>query len=314
MAKQDIIIDDPPMDLLEGGFVTKSNPPLVSFCIPTYNNESTIKACLSSYRNQNYQNIEIVVVDNGSTDRTVEIARQYADTIKFDDGGIGSVRKTSVEAANGEILGLFDSDIVLPHEGWLHNAVQYFNYSDEVSTVWPENVAPPDSPPTTQVYFRLWHAIEEDRIETGRGPFGGGNSLFRREALEDVGGIDQSLHYVEDMDWAKRLQEAGYQVVYLRDPVYHYTMLGFGTFFKKQFMAADRFTRAGSEVTGLPVKTIIYEQAVIGTIGMIRGLIQHHDPIWLLFPALLIARAVAFAYTLANIGAEKFISILGRII
>ena len=305
MSNQSTIIDDPSSSSFESDFVTESDLPLVSFCIPTYNNEDTLEGCLSSYQNQNYPNVEIVVVDNGSTDGTVEIAEKYADKLEFDDGGIGSVRKTSIEAADGEILGLFDSDIVLPHEGWLSNAVRYFNYSDDVSTVWPENVAPPDSPPTTHVYFRLWHAIEEDRIATDRGPFGGGNALFRRDALEEVGGIDESLHYVEDLDWAKRLREAGYRVVYLRDPIYHYTMLGFGTFAKKQFMAADRFTRAGGEVTGLPVTTIIYEQAVIGTLGMIRGLIRDRDPVWLLFPALLFVRAVAFAYTLLNLGLEK---------
>lgn len=301
----DIIIDCPRRYHDSDQIDSNASLPKVSFCIPTYNNEDTLKGCLQSYSMQNYPDFEIIVVDNGSTDSTVDIAEEYADIIKFDRGGIGSVRKKSIEVASGEILGLFDSDVVLPHENWLRNAVRCFEYSEAISTVWPENVAPPDAPPTTRTYFLLWHVIEENRIKTDRGPFGGGNSLFRREALEAVGGVDESLDYVEDLDWAKRLRDAGFKVVYLRDPIYHYTMLGFGRFARKQFMAADRFTRAGGEITGLPVTTIIYEQTVLGIIGMVKGLVFNRDPDWLLFLPMLVVRAIAFGYTLLRIGLER---------
>jgi len=78
-------------------------------------------------------------------------------------------------------------------------------------------------------------------------------------------------------------------------------------------MAAEQFTRAGGEVTGLPISTIIYEQVVLGTRGMIKGLVRDRDLIWFLFPALLFVRAIAFAYTLFNLGTEKMKSKIERI-
>jgi|AntDeeMetagen681_2_1112603.scaffolds.fasta_scaffold01971_2 hypothetical protein len=60
-------------------------------------------------------------------------------------------------------------------------------------------------------------------------------------------------------------------------------------------------------------QTIIYEQVVLGTRGMIKGLVRDRDLIWFLFPALLFVRAIAFAYTLFNLGTEKMKSKIERI-
>ena len=53
--------------------------PLVSVIIPTYNSSRTLEKCLESIKNQTYKNIEIIVVDNNSTDNTKEIAKKFAD-------------------------------------------------------------------------------------------------------------------------------------------------------------------------------------------------------------------------------------------
>lgn len=300
------IILDPPDSELTSDIVNQSDPPLVSLCIPAYNNEDTIGRTLESFSSQNYPNIEIIVVDNGSTDQTRKIAEQYTEKVFVEKGPIGKVRQRTVKEADGNILGLFDSDIVFPTEDWLSNAVRYFNYDETVSTVWPENVAPPGSSPTTRLYFELWHVVERDRMEADRGPFGGGNALFRRDALEAVGGIDASLHYVEDLDWAVRLQEAGYKVVYIIEPIHHYTMLSFTEFARKQFMATEKFARAGGEVTGLPVSRLIYEQIILGTKGMIKGIVKEREPVWLLFPAFLLVRSIAFLKTTLTLFWERF--------
>ena len=57
--------------------ITEKKKPKVSFVIPTFNSERTLDECLSSISNQDYPDMEIIVVDNGSDDKTVEIAKKY---------------------------------------------------------------------------------------------------------------------------------------------------------------------------------------------------------------------------------------------
>lgn len=299
MPEEPSVLVNPSEADLNNGDICLDDPPLVSFCIPTYNNRKTIKSCLQSIKGQKYPSLEIVIVDGGSTDGTVELASQFTDKIHLDDGPLGSARQTSLEKANGKIIGLFDSDIVLPHVDWLKNAVKRFNYSEDVSTVWPENVAPPGTSPTTQLYFKLWHVIEEDRMKTGRGPLGGGNSLFRRDYLEEIGGVDKSIHFGEDLAWATELSNQGYKVVYHKDPIYHYTMLSFGEFTRKQFGYAV-LSQIGSDITGLSTRELIYEQLVVGTKGMVRGLTLDQEWVWLMYPLFVLVRGLAFLTTVVK--------------
>lgn len=291
------IIDHPSRSEFSGTFVSDDDLPRVSFCIPTFNDEQTISSCLQSISKQEYPDIEIILVDGYSDDNTVAIAESFADEIHYDDGNLGSARQTSIDHATGEIIGLFDADIILPHNEWLYNAVSFFNYSDKVSTVWPQNVAPPDGTLLTDLYFNHWNLIIEDRIENERGLYGGGNSLFRRECLEAIGAIDTSLHWGEDFDWSRKLKDRGYQVVYLRDPVYHDTMRSLGTFFQKQFLGAEAFTDSGFGLMGLTMRDILREQFLLGTVGMVKGVMLNRDASWLLYPPYIASRSLAYAAT-----------------
>jgi len=291
------IVIDSEIEDYNGSNVNLNSPPKVSFAIPTLNNEDTLDKCLKSIINQEYPDFEIIIVDNGSTDRTVEIAEKYTDKIYFDDGLLGSVRQTGVENSTGQILALFDSDIILPHKKWLINAIRYFNYSNRVSTVWPMNVAPPDRSLTTRLYFNHWKVIIEDRIKKKRGVFGGGNALFLRDCIEEIGGVSRTIHWGEDFDWAKKLKDRGYQVVFIRDFLYHDTTRSLVKFTKKQFVGARTFTRTGFQLMNLSSKDVFYEQVILGTKGMIEGLVRYRDPSWLLFPLFVFIRGAAYGCT-----------------
>lgn len=294
------LVEQPPAAELTGRRVDPGAPPRVSFCIPTLNNETTLDSCLRSIAGQDYPDLEIVVVDGGSTDRTVEIARKYTDKICYDPGTYGSACQTGIEHSTGTILALFDSDIVFPHPRWLADAVRYFNYSDRVSTVWPENVAPPGAPLTTRLYFNYWKAVYADAIRARRGLFGGGNSLLTRESVEAIGGITREVHWGADYDWAQKLKERGYQVVYVRDPIYHDTMRTLRQFVKKQFVGAETFTATGPQFMDLTFRDVLHEQVFLGVRGMARGLLVDRDVSWLLFPVFLSAKGVAYLYTYAK--------------
>jgi len=292
-----VVIADPKSDRAEK-YLNLNTLPKVSFCIPTLNNEGTIEACLSSIVAQDYPSIEIIIIDGYSNDRTVEIAKKFTDNILFDSGTYGSACQTGFRYSSGEIIALFDSDLIIPHNSWLKEAIRYFNYAPNVSTVWPLLVAPPNSSLFARLYQTNLHRIFiEHRMTRKIGLYGGGNSLFLRSCLEKIGGINPSIHWGADFDWAQKLKQLGYRVVYLNDPIYHDTMRTFRLFVRKQFTGAKTFTKYGFQFMGLSFKDILYEHFVLGTIAMVKGIFIDRDPSWIYFPFLLIVRSVAYGHT-----------------
>jgi len=89
------------------------NQPLVSVIIPTYNNQQTIAVCLESICQQTYDPIEVIVVDGGSTDRTVEICNRYAVTVLETSLGMAAARYRGAKEATGTWLFHVDSDMEL---------------------------------------------------------------------------------------------------------------------------------------------------------------------------------------------------------
>ncbi len=90
--------------------------PLVSIIVPVYNGERTIERCLRSIQNQSYKNIEILVVNDGSTDHTEKVAQKYAAGdkrfryIKKENSGVSHSRNVGIAAARGEFLQFVDGD------------------------------------------------------------------------------------------------------------------------------------------------------------------------------------------------------------
>ena len=87
--------------------------PLVSVIVPTYNSESTIDICLQSIKNQTYPNIEIIVVDNNSSDNTKKIADMYASKIFSVNMSRSPARNYGAKDSKGDYLFFVDSDMEL---------------------------------------------------------------------------------------------------------------------------------------------------------------------------------------------------------
>ena len=94
----------------------KNNPPLISVIVPVYNVEQYLDRCINSILNQVYANIEIILVDDGSTDNSGKIADKYCDNddrirvIHKENGGLSSVRNEGVKYAHGDWIAFVDSD------------------------------------------------------------------------------------------------------------------------------------------------------------------------------------------------------------
>lgn len=113
-------------------FLMKNNLPIISVIIPVYNIENYVSDCVESILRQSYKSIEILLIDDGSTDGSVEICDnlgQYHASIKVyhqKNGGVVSARKRGVEVSQGEYVCFVDGDDTLPEDGLsqLYNFVQ----------------------------------------------------------------------------------------------------------------------------------------------------------------------------------------------
>lgn len=101
--------------------------PTVSLVIPAYNEERYLRACLDAIARQTVRPLEVIVVDNNSTDRTAAIARAYpfVRLIAEPRQGVGFARTAGFNAARGEIIGRLDADVLLPAD-WVERVSAFY--------------------------------------------------------------------------------------------------------------------------------------------------------------------------------------------
>lgn len=126
--------------------------PLVSVVIPVYNEEKYLDACLSSLVKQSYSNNEIIIVDDGSTDKSLEICRKYkALVLRQAHLGPGAARNLGASHAKGEIIVLVDADMKF-HKDYLKNIIKPILEKKAIGTFTKEEyVANPDN-----IWSRCW--------------------------------------------------------------------------------------------------------------------------------------------------------------
>lgn len=96
--------------------------PFLSIIVPIYNQEKHLNVCIDSILKQTFKDYELILVDDGSSDSSLEICRNYAEThtniqiISKNNGGLVSARKTGVETAKGKYIGFVDSDDYIAEE------------------------------------------------------------------------------------------------------------------------------------------------------------------------------------------------------
>src|SRR4030066_376370 len=101
----------------------------ISVIVPTYNEEKHIEECIVSLFQQDYQDMEIIAVDDGSTDRTREILQKFAEKkqiifLKQNHLGPGHARNLGVSCSGGEILVFVDADMIFSKGEFLHELVK----------------------------------------------------------------------------------------------------------------------------------------------------------------------------------------------
>jgi GT2 family glycosyltransferase/sugar lactone lactonase YvrE len=185
--------------------------PRVSVVVCAYNAADTLEDCLTSLESLTYPDYEIILVNDGSRDRTGDIGHNHSRVrvIDIPNGGLSAARNVGLAAATGEIVAYTDADVRVDRD-WLTYLIQPFLNSDIVGSGGP-NVVPPDDPPMAQCIARApggpTHVLLDDRIAEH---VPGCNMAFRRDALLAVDGFNAIyLRAGDDVDVCWRLQARG---------------------------------------------------------------------------------------------------------
>ncbi len=184
--------------------------PRISVVVCTYNGQRTIGDCLQGLRELDYPDFEVIVVDDGSTDATAAISRQFGFApITTAHGGLSHARNVGMEAATGEIVAYIDDD-ARPDPHWLTYLAITFLRTDHVGVGGP-NIAPAGDGDVAECVANApggpVHVLLSDQ-EAEHIP--GCNMAFRKTSLQAIDGFDpQFLKAGDDVDVCWRLREAG---------------------------------------------------------------------------------------------------------
>lgn len=229
-----------------------SNIPSVTVVIPALNEADRIGACLQALTRQDYKGkLEIIVVDNGSADRTVDIASSYGVKVLSEKTpGVVMARVKGFSKVRGDVILSTDADTIVP-EDWVSTYAARF-----------------EDPKTDAVIGQFTYydakAIKE-RIgaaltplgfkadEIFGGHFSGCNFGIRKSVYEDCGGFDTGLHYGEDFGLTGRVRNSGYRTTIAREIVVATSARQFSRHFRKvmfNLMWLSAFDRPAVKMSG----------------------------------------------------------------
>ncbi len=187
----------------------------ITLYIPCYNAERFLDRVLPAVKTQTYPIARVLVIDDGSTDRTAELAEGHGFEVIRHDGnrGLGSARNTALRTASTEFVACLDADVVARPD-WLERLAANFDDDRYVgaSGQLHESVLDSLADRWRDAHMRQdWGA---ERIEDPEFLYGN-NGLYRRQALIDAGLYDERCRTNgEDVSMSESLRERGQRVVY----------------------------------------------------------------------------------------------------
>lgn len=177
--------------------------PLVSVIIPVFNGERFLREAIQSVLDQKYSPVEIIIVDDGSTDSTATVAESLPETVRYlhqTNHGPAAARNRGIEQARGSLIAFADADDLWP-AGKLELQLPYLI----------------NDPGIDIVIGRIQQVLlSETRAEEfGEPAFSVnlGSAVIRKSVFERVGLFDETMRYSEDVDWFMRAREAGAAIV-----------------------------------------------------------------------------------------------------
>ena len=170
---------------------------LVSVIVTTRNSARTLDECLRSIKDQDHRPLELIVVDNRSTDGTVEIARRLADAVADQGPERSAQRNRGARIARGDYLLFIDSDMKLDRRV-VSDCVELQRASGAPAVVIPEYSVGEGFIARCRAFERTFY-VGDDSVEAAR--------FFTRAAFEASGGFDEELTGPEDWDLSLRIAQ-----------------------------------------------------------------------------------------------------------
>lgn len=226
---------------------------LISVVVPIYNRESTLRRCVDSALRQTYENIEVILVNDGSSDNSENICREYAkidsrvQVISKENGGLSSARNAGIDKSRGEYIFFLDSDdwidpdtlevllkAALKEDADATNCCLYFNYPDstEYSRASEEKHIANDT-----------KALIKWMLEGGIDANSAWGKLIKKSVFENLR-FDESCDFCEDDEFSFRMALTVKSYVRIPDAKYHY------------FQNSGGMVLSGSYVSESPIKVM----------------------------------------------------------
>ncbi len=189
--------------------------PVISIITPSYNQAPYIEATLQSVLGQNYPCLEYLVIDGGSSDGTLDILRRYDNALRWlsepDTGQANAINK-GFRQATGEIVAWLNSDdLYLP--GALAHVAHFFSHHPEIAVIYGDYTLIDASGKT--LLRRQEIPFDYHILLYGLDYIAQPTVFFRRHVFDQVGYLDENLHYGLDWEYWLRLANHGYQFAHL---------------------------------------------------------------------------------------------------
>lgn len=202
--------------------------PRCSVIIPAYNAEEHVAATINSVLGQTYKDFEIVVVDDGSTDRTSEVLESFGSQIVHvtqPNRGVSAARNTGFQHASGDLLALIDADdLWFPRR--LERMVDFLEENPRVGFATSDAYLRHEETPSTQTYYkdlvRCPDLPENQAYAIAQHNFVFTMVVIRQHLLQQHGTFDESLAVAEDWDLWIRFILGGEQFGRLDEPLGYY--------------------------------------------------------------------------------------------
>jgi GT2 family glycosyltransferase len=212
--------------------------PLVSIIIAHHNKKEFLEKCLSSLLRQTYQTIEIILVDNGSTDGSVDYIKRKFPSVKIvrckENLGFAKANNIGIKEAKGDLIATLNNDTeVVPN--WIYELVKVINSGEKVGMcsskiLFMKNPTMINSTGINvsrsgACWDRGMSEYDIGQYQSVENVFGpcGCAAMYKREMLEEIGLFDEDFYaYAEDVDLAFRGRLAGWECLYVpKAVVYH---------------------------------------------------------------------------------------------
>lgn len=203
--------------------MTDSKPPTISIIIRTKNEEKWIAHCLAMIYKQDYQDFEVILVDNESVDCTVQIARRFplAAVINIDKYLPGRSLNEGIRASSGRFIVCLSAHCIPKSKNWLSCLRRNFDDDEKLAGVYGRQL-PLSFTDALDKRDLLTVFGQDRRLQVKDYFFHNANSMLRRDVWDQYP-FDEAVTNIEDRVWGKAVTEAGFHIVYDPDAaVYHH--------------------------------------------------------------------------------------------